>query len=357
MKKLGKFFVLAVLIQFLGILACSGGGSASDYAKIEADTQNITGTGDSTNGSGNSEDSEATNGSGDSENFEVTDGSGGSENSEATNGSGDSENSEDTDGSADSGNSGISSNFNVTVENGVLVINTDDEGAIVIDGTELTLVVDDGNGGLSLADGVSIALSDNSGNAVSGDVSVDGETGTIYFSPQSGLDSNETYTLSLEVNGQVYETTVIVSVEDGETEEPLFADVPFYPKGTYSMNDLMVQGKAIMGWEFGESPKAFRMKLTGLGEGEVALLTIYGTYNIENHEDEVFYQRWAGGSHDGEPCKDYEWRGNIISINEDDASLDSETNDNSFWSTYVEIKIMKDGVDVTAQSEVLLIIK
>ena len=79
-------------------------------------------------------------------------------------------------------------------------------------------------------------------------------------------------------------------------------------------------------------------------------LTAYGTYNIPGHESEVYYQKWGSGPNEGKPVKDALWDGGTLTVDEADYTLDSGDNDYSFWSTYLEIVIIKDGEDITASS-------
>ena len=250
--------------------------------------------------------------------------------------------------------SGVSGNEQIEVENGNIVVNLVD-GVLAIDGVDLQLVVKDGSGNWVLADGVTVTVNNNSGETVSGQVVVDPETGVITFVPDEPLDVSETYTIIVTVGDQVHETTIIVAVDDTDTgDESMFASVPLYSTGSHSLsiNELMHNGKAIFGWEFGESPESFTIKLENIEEGAEVFLTAYGTYNIQGHESEVYFQKWETG----DPVEDYEWAGNILFVNEQDYTLDSEDNDYSFWSTYLELRIIRDGVDITSSSAATLIV-
>lgn len=250
--------------------------------------------------------------------------------------------------------SGVSSNDQIEVENGNIVVNVVD-GVLAIDGVDLRLVVKDANGTWVLADGVAVTVNNNSGEAVPGQVVVDPETGVITFVPDEPLDVSETYTIIVTVGDQIHEATIIVAVDDtGTGDESMFASVPLYSTGSHSfrMDELIVNGKAILGWEFGESPENFTVKLENIEEGAVVYLTAYGTYNIPGHESEVYYQKWGSGSgsNEGKPVKDALWNGGTLTVDEADYTLDSGDNDYSFWSTYLEIVIIKDGEDITASS-------
>lgn len=250
--------------------------------------------------------------------------------------------------------SGVSSNDQIEVENGNIVVNVVD-GVLAIDGVDLRLVVEDSNGTWVLADGVAVTVNNNSGEAVPGQVVVDPETGVITFVPDEPLDVSETYTIIVTVGDQIHEATIIVAVDDtGTGDESMFASVPLYSTGShsFSMDELIVNGKAILGWEFGESPENFTVKLENIEDGAEVFLTAYGTYNIPGHESEVYYQKWGSGSgsNEGKPVKDALWNGGTLTVDEADYTLDSGDNDYSFWSTYLEIVIIKDGEDITASS-------
>ncbi len=250
--------------------------------------------------------------------------------------------------------SGVSGNEQIEVENGNIVVNLVD-GVLAIDGKDLQLVVKDANGNWVLADGVTVTVNNNSGEAVAGQVVVDPETGVITFVPDEPLDVSETYTIIVTVGDQVHEATIIVAVDDKDTgDESMFASVPLYSTGShsFSMDELMQNGKAIFGWEFGENPESFTIKLENIEEGAEVFLTAYGTYNIPGHESEVYFQKWESG----DPVEEYKWGGNTLSVNEQDYTLDSEENDYSFWSTYLEIVIKKDGEDITSSSAATLIV-
>ena len=247
--------------------------------------------------------------------------------------------------------SGVSSNDQIEVENGNIVVNVVD-GVLAIDGVDLQLVVQDGNGNWVLAADVSITVKNNSGETVPGEVLVDPLTGVITFVPDQPLDVSETYTISVSVGDAVYEATIIVALDDLAMADSLFAGVQLYSSGTHnlSVKDLVVNGKAVFGWEFGESINRFTIRLNGIDEGAQVYLTAYGTYNISGHENQVYYQRWGSGPDEGKPVKNYLWDGGILDVNEQDYTLDSADNNYSFWSTYLEIVIIKDGEDITASS-------
>jgi len=252
--------------------------------------------------------------------------------------------------------SGVSSNDQIEVENGNIIVNVVD-GVLAIDGVDLQLVVQE-NGDWVLAADVSIIVKNNSGETVPGEVMVDPLTGVITFVPDQSLDVSETYTISVSSGDDVYEATIIVALDDLAMADSLFAGVQLYSSGTHnlSVQDLVVNGKAIFGWEFGESINRFRISLTGIDEGARVYITAYGTYNIPGHENQVYYQRWGSGSNEGKPVKDYLWNGGALNVNEQDYTLDSGDNDYSFWSTYLEIVVIKDGEDITASSGAILIV-
>lgn len=254
--------------------------------------------------------------------------------------------------------SGLSSNEQILVENGNIVVNVD-HGKLAIDGVDLKLVVQDENGDWILADDVEITVQNNSGETVSGYVVVDPKTGIITFVPDKPLDVSETYTIIVKVGDLVHEATIIVAVDDtGSGDESMFASVTLYDSGSYSLSmaDLMSNGKAIFGWKFGETPSVFSIRLGNIEEGAEVYLTAYGIYNIDGHKNEVFYQRWDSGADAGKPVKDYKWAGNTLTVNEVDTTLDTTDVNYSFWSTYIEITIMKDGEDITASSGATLFV-
>ncbi len=259
----------------------------------------------------------------------------------------------DTGGSTDG--SGVSSVSGITVESGNIVVVVED-GQITINGDNLQLAQQNEDGSWQLAENITISVTDNSGAVITGSIIIDEDTGVITFVPDTSLDVSETYTITVTVDGTDYQATVIVAVDDTETEESLFADVPDGVAGNYSIKDLIVNGQAIFGWVFGEDPQSFKIRLENIDEGAEVYFTAYGVYNIEGHQNEIYYQRWSSGDNEGEPVKDFVWSGFTISVNEEDVSLDGEV-DYSFWSTYIELKVMKDGEDITASSTVTFIVE
>jgi hypothetical protein len=262
----------------------------------------------------------------------------------------------DSGGSTDG--SGISSNENIQVENGKIVVTTDN-GVLSIDGSDLNLVVQNDEGNWVLADNVTITVADNAGENVTGAVSVDPSTGMITFNPDQPLNVSETYTISVSDGTTTHEATVVLAVDDTENEsDSLFSGVTLYSSGshTFTVNELMTNGRVIFGWLFGDTMTPFYIRLQNIDDGAQAYITAYGTYNITGHENEVYYQRWLEGDNAGEPVKDnlWIWGENYIYVNEVDDSLDSDEHDYSFHSTYLEIKVMKDGVDITSTSSVTI---
>jgi hypothetical protein len=262
--------------------------------------------------------------------------------------------------------SGVSSNENIEVESGNIVVNST-EGVLAINGADLQLVVKDSDNNWVLAENITVVVTDNAGNTVTGSVSVDPDTGVITFVPDSPLTVSETYTIAVTVGEEVYEATVVLAADDTTQCESLFSSVPIVSSvsnlldssGIYSISlaDMIVNDKALFGWEFGTPAVGFKVSLDGLVDGSEVYLTAYGVYDITGHETEIYYQRWLSGDNAGEPVKDFVWNVSeitVITVNEVDDSLDSDDNDYSFSKTYLEIKVMKDGVDITATSGVTL---
>ena len=249
--------------------------------------------------------------------------------------------------------SGVSSNDNITVANGNIIVNVVD-GKITINGDNVTLTEQNGTT-WTLVDGITITVTNNSGGTVAGTVYVDPDTGVITFRPDSPLDVSETYTITVTVNGNEYTATVIVAVDETDEEESMFAGVPFRNAGTYAITDLIVNGKAIFGWQFGNQ---FTIQLTNVEAGATVYLTAYGIYDIAGQETAVYYQRWES---DNSIVKDHVWITNstantaystTYTVNANDSSLDTDENDYSFAATYFELRVMKDDKDITATSTV-----
>ncbi len=264
------------------------------------------------------------------------------------------------------GGAGVTSVPGIEVVNGKIVVQVEN-GTISINGDNLTLT-QQVNGEWVLIDGITITLTDQDGNVISGSVIVDSVTGAISFIPASGLEVDKTYTLTVTVGGVEYTATVIVAVDDTSEENSMFAGVTVHQElGTYNVSDLLVNGKAIFGWEF---PPRFRIALSNLEEGASVTLTFYGIYNVEAYKDLVFFQRWEGsfifGSYNvsaGDAVKDFPWYGtggynNAIGVNEQDSSIDGPDGspDYSFWRTYAEMKITLNGEDITATSGAKVVI-
>jgi hypothetical protein len=258
---------------------------------------------------------------------------------------------------------GVTDEIDVTVEAGVILITVNENGAIEIDGDNIDLV--EFSGIWTLIDGISIFLEDNEGNLVGGTISVNPDTGLITFTPSTPLDPGAIYTLNVNVLGTCYTATVLIAVDvmEEDSGESVFADVELRDLGTYAVQDLIVGGKAILGWEFGANPFRIRIHMINIEPGAKVLLTAYGVYNIEGHLDEVYYQRWV---YSGNPVEDYQWKDDnyktytgTIWVDEQDSTLDGPGGepDYSFWSSYFEIKIIKEGADITAASAAQLIIE
>ncbi|HPQ55283.1 MAG TPA: hypothetical protein PK253_18680 [Spirochaetota bacterium] len=259
--------------------------------------------------------------------------------------------------------SGVSGVPGITVENGNIVVTLTD-GNIAINGENLTLAVEDSNGVWQLADGISITVVSNSGATITGAIHVDPDTGVITFRPDSSLDVNETYTITVTVNGVEYQATVVVAVDNTGEENSMFAGVTLRNAGTYAISDLLVNGKAIFGWQFGTN---FQIWLTNVEPGATVKLTAYGIYDIEGQENNVYFQRWES---DNTPVEDFIWIENtgtsasstfVITVNPEDSTLDVYNTsgeepvlvtDYSFATTYFQLTVTKDGDDITATSSV-----
>jgi hypothetical protein len=191
---------------------------------------------------------------------------------------------------------------------------------------------------------------------ITGTIGIDQATGDITFTPSNPLDVSATYTVTVTVNGVEYSATVIVSVDDTAQENSLFASVPLRAAGTFAISDLIVNGKALFGWAFGSPAKSFSIRLANIDAGATVYLTAYGIYDIAVHQNEVYYQRWES---DQTPVKDFAWSGFTITVNEQDSSIDGANGDPdySFATTYIELRVIKDGVDITSTSTVQVIVQ
>lgn len=264
------------------------------------------------------------------------------------------------------GGSGAASVPGIEVVNGKIVVKVEN-GIISINGENLTLSRKDGKEWV-LIGGITITLTDQYGYEISGKVIVDPVIGYISFIPESGLEVDKTYTLTVTVDGVEYTATVIVAVDNTSEENSMFAGVAVHRNpGTYNISDLLVNGKAILGWEF---PPRFTISITDL-EAEVGVsLTFYGVYDVEAYKDMVFFQRWEEsltfGDYKvsaGDPVKDFPWYwasgySGGIRVDERDSSIDDPDGllDYSFWRTYAELKIIRNGKNITATSGAKVII-
>ena len=240
---------------------------------------------------------------------------------------------------------GISNNENITVVNGKILV-TVNNGVLQIAGENVVLSVQGNDGLWQLAPGVTITLKDNNNNIVAGTVVVDPTTGNVSFIPSEPLNVNALYTIEVTSGGNTYTATVIIAVDDINQPNSMFADVPVHNiSDTYPVQDCIVNGKAIFGWEF---PPRFKIALIDKEIGAKAYLNFYGIYDIPAYSDLVFYQRWVGT---WEPVKDYLWSGNWIWVDEIDYSIDTQEHDYSFKRTYAEIRIIDAaGNDITTTS-------
>lgn len=251
-------------------------------------------------------------------------------------------------GGNDSG-TGVSSNDDITVSEGRIEIKVEN-GKIELSGENVTLITKNEDGTWSLIDGISITAKDEDGNDVAGTIHVDETTGTIYFVPSAGLDTGKTYTIIVVVNGKTYKETIILSVDDTCKSNSMFAPVQLRSAGTYTVKQLISNGKAIFGWNFGS---AFRIRMQNLEAGAKVMLTAFGVYDIPGHECEVYYQRWKTTQ---KPVEDFEWSGFTIRVDETDSSIDSDKNDFSFTKTYFVLKVVKDGEDITATTNAKVVV-
>lgn len=247
--------------------------------------------------------------------------------------------------------SGVSSVDGIVVQNGNILVDLSN-GSITINGQNLTLT-EQVDGTWTLIAGVQITVTDNNGNVISGSIYVDPQSGNLFFIPDSPLDPGVTYTITVTVNGVTYNATVIVSIDNICQSNSLFASVELRSTGQYNVKDLIVSEKAIFGWEFGNS---FKISLSNLETGATVKLTAYGIYDIDGHNCEVYYQRWKDS---GDPVQDYVWNGGGITVDNADESIDgpNSTPDYSFKKTYFEIKIVKDGQDITATSNAIITVE
>lgn len=246
--------------------------------------------------------------------------------------------------SQDGGNStgsGVSTtdDSSVSAENGSVVIDVDDNGTVNIGG---------GEADLSDAQSVEIVVTDSEGNTIYGETSVD-EDGNYTFTPDTttSLEGGESYTVTVVADGVSYEETVIISVDDTAEENSKFASAGGFATGSFDLSDLLTDdGEVIFGWDFDDADD-FNFSISDVPAGATVLITGYGIYDIEGHEDEVYYQRWTSG----EAVKDYDITGyGAITVDPTDSSIMKEDGTYyDFTTTYFEIVILdSEGNDITA---------
>ncbi len=248
--------------------------------------------------------------------------------------------------------SGVSGNPDITVEEGRIVL-TLTSGKISLDGVSVQLATYDSEAKeWKLVEGITVKVLDEQGNEITGTIYIDPTTGKVYFIPNEGFDTGKSYTIIVEINGKQYKAVFVLAVDDTCKSNSMFAPVLLRDKSTYTVNQLISNGKAIFGWEFGSY---FRIKMSGLEAGAKVLLTAFGVYDISGHECEVYYQRWKST---GKPVENYEWSGTAIKIDETDSSLDGPNGDPdySFKKTYFVLKVMKDGEDITSTTQAKIIV-
>ncbi len=247
--------------------------------------------------------------------------------------------------------SGVSSNPDITVDEGRIVLATTD-GKISLDNVKVQLAVLDENNEWKLVDGLEITVKDESGDTIPGSIFIDQKTGKVYFVPSVGFDTGKAYTIIVKINQKTYSATVILAVDNTCKKNSMFASVPLRQKSTYVVSDLISNGKAIFGWEFGGS---FRIRMKNLESGAKVMLTAFGVYNIQGHECEVYYQRWKKTQ---KPVEDYSWTGFTILVDNTDSSIDGPNGkpDYSFKKTYFVLKVMLNGQDITQTTKASLVV-
>lgn len=242
--------------------------------------------------------------------------------------------SNDTGGNGDG--DGITTVSEITVENGELVISGE------------YLNIDD----------VTVTLVDSDGNTVEGTLVQDPVTGEITFEPSEPLEVSETYTLTVEENGEVlHEGLVVISVDNTSQLNSLFSqvddksdDIAANGRTTYTFSELAQGSRVIVGWDF-ENVGSFNFKISNLPAGWTVKLTAYGIYDIEGYRDQVFYQKWKSS---GEPVKDFTLPQNYtIMVDATDSLLDSGPwGDVSFCETFMELKVYdQNGAEMTEFSD------
>ncbi len=248
---------------------------------------------------------------------------------------------------------GVSSSENIVVVDGKIVVRLQ-AGGIVIGGENITLTTNAG-GAWALVSGVVITIKDNNGAVVEGRIVVN-DDGTITFEPAKPLSAGLLYTVTVTLNGKTYTATVLVAIDNICKANSQFAAVTMRSVGNYNVTDLIVNGKAVFGWKFGDP---FKIKMVQVENGATVKITAYGIYDVPNHACEVFFQRWADATK--KPVQNYVWPTNNggvtgwIGVNSSDASIDGDA-DYSFAKTYLEIKIFdKKGNDITAKSKANII--
>lgn len=253
-------------------------------------------------------------------------------------------------GNSTGGGIGSSEGTAVLVENGTVIVTVDENGQILIQGN-----------GIDVNDQseVNIVVTDSDGNVLDGTVVKDSEGNYVFYpDPTTPLVSGESYDVTVVIDGTEYSAeTIMVSVDDTSVENSKFASAGGFSAGTFSMNDLLNDlGQAVFGWDFDDA-YSFKFTMQNVPSGAAVYITAYGVYDIEGHENEVYYQRWSSTN---EPVKDFNITGyTTITINPEDTAI--ELSDGSycdFAKTYVEILIVdSEGNDITASCGAGLLIQ
>jgi|GEM_PF-2346752 len=256
--------------------------------------------------------------------------------------------------SADGGNGtgggiGTTEGTAVQVEDGVIIVNVDENDNFVIQGENIEIP----EGAV-----VDITVTDSDGNELEGDVMQDADGNYVFVpDPANPLVSGGEYEVTVTVNGTEYTETVIISLDNVNGLNSKFSSAKGYAAGTFGMSSLLNDdGEAIFGWDF-ETAYSFNFTMQNMPSGASAYITAYGVYEIEGHEGEVYYQRWSAT---GLPVKDCRIAANsTFTMNPEDAAI--QKSDGSYYEfskTYVEI-VIKDaaGNDITATSGATLLIQ
>ncbi len=230
---------------------------------------------------------------------------------------------------------GTTTSQDMFVERGVLVGNLSCGKLTKNDGTEAQVVK---NGAIN----GSFVVKDINGNTVSGTTMIIADD--FLFIPAAAFQMNKVYTITFTITGGgTFTENIFMAIDNTCAANSLFEQATVFGSTTTTnlssnvIADNNGLNKSIMGWDFSQG--RFYMTLGNKTAGAKYILTLYGVYDIQYHNCEVYYQRFATTPFNTVENIDITNSGRMH-VDETDSSLPNGSGGYyDFSKTYIQIKV------------------